>query len=170
MGTFAFENPTFYCFSMLTFIQPATTEQIDVAREIFREYEKWLGLDLCFQSFEAEITDLPGEYVLPDGRLYLVYADEKLAGCVALRKLDADICEMKRLFVRDRFRGQKIGVALIKQVIDDAREIGYKYLRLDTFPAKMGKAVSLYEAHGFRQIDPYYDNPFAGVLFMELSL
>lgn len=137
---------------------------------LFREYEAWLGLDLCFQGFEAELAELPGKYRPPDGRLYLAYSDNALAGCIALRKLEDNICEMKRLFVRDEFRGQKIGIQLIEKLINDAREIGYKKMRLDTYPAEMGKAVSLYESHGFRQIEPYYENPYEGVLFMELPL
>ncbi|MFT3743356.1 MAG: GNAT family N-acetyltransferase [Pyrinomonadaceae bacterium] len=155
---------------MLTFVQADTVEHVDSARQLFREYENWLGLDLCFQGFEAELAALPGKYASPDGRLYLAYSDQKLAGCIALRKLSDGICEMKRLFIRNEFRGQKIGVGLIEKVIDDALEIGYRTLRLDTFPPKMGKAVSLYETHGFRPIDPYYDNPNEDVLFMELSL
>lgn len=155
---------------MLKIIQPITREQIDEARSLFREYENWLGLDLCFQGFETELAELPGKYALPDGRLLLAYHEEKLAGCIALRKLEDGICEMKRLYVRDGFRGQKIGVQLIERLIDDAREIGYETMRLDTYPVKMSKAVSLYESHAFRQIEPYYENPHAGVLFMELTL
>lgn len=137
---------------------------------LFREYENWLGLDLCFQGFEAELAALPGKYAPPDGRLYLAYSDDALAGCIAMRKSEDRICEMKRLFVRDEFRGQQIGSALIKKLIADARAIGYKKMRLDTYPAKMGKAVSLYASHGFHQIDPYYANPHDDVLFMELTL
>ncbi len=145
-------------------------EQIDEARALFREYEAWLGLDLCFQGFEAELAALPGKYTAPDGRLLLAYSGDRLAGCIALRRLVGEICEMKRLFVRHEFRGQKIGIGLIETLIAEAKEIGYAKLRLDTFPPKMGKAVSLYEAHGFVTIPPYYDNPDDGVLFMELSL
>jgi GNAT superfamily N-acetyltransferase len=155
---------------MLNIIQAETTEQIESARTLFREYEAWLGLDLCFQGFETELAELPGKYAEPDGRLLLVHSDESLAGCIALRKLDVGLCEMKRLFVRDEFRGERIGVQLIEKLIDDAREIGYKTMRLDTYPAKMGKAVGLYESHGFRLIEPYYENPHNGVLFMELAL
>lgn len=154
----------------LNIVEATSPESIVIARKLFREYEAWLGLDLCFQGFEAELAGLPGKYSSPDGRLYLAYSGEDVAGCIALRKLIDGICEMKRLFVRDKFRGQKIGITLIEKIIADAREIGYVSLRLDTFPPRMGKAVSLYEAYGFRPIDPYYDNPNDGVLFMELSL
>jgi putative acetyltransferase len=155
---------------MLSIIQAVTPEQIDDARQLFREYEAWLGVDLCFQGFEAELAGLPGRYAMPDGRLYLAYSSGRLAGCLAMRKLEDGICEMKRLFVRNDFRGAGIGINLIERLITDARQIGYRKMRLDTLPAKMGKAVSLYESHGFIPIAPYYDNPNGGVLFMELSL
>jgi GNAT superfamily N-acetyltransferase len=155
---------------MIEIVQAETREQIELARLIFREYEAWLGLDLCFQGFDAELAELPGKYARPDGRLYLAYSNGELAGSIALRRLEDNICEMKRLFVKDGFRGQKIGVKLIEQLISDAREIGYSSMRLDTNPPKMGKAVSLYESHGFRPIPPYYHNPHDDVLFMELSL
>lgn len=155
---------------MLTVIQAQSVEQIDAARGLFREYESWLDLDLCFQGFESELSELPGKYAPPDGTLLLAYTDEKLAGCIALRNLEDGICEMKRLFVRSDFRGEGIGVQLIERLIADAREIGYVKMRLDTYPAKMAKAVSLYESHGFRLIEPYYNNPHEGVLFMELAL
>ena len=155
---------------MLTITQAETDEQITEAKSLFREYEAWLAMDLCFQGFESELAALPSKYAMPDGRLYLAYSDHKLAGCIALRKLESGICEMKRLFVRDGFRGQKIGIKLIEKVIADAREIGYQKMRLDTYPPKMGKAVKLYESHGFAEIPPYYDNPHGDVLFMELTL
>lgn len=139
-------------------------------RKIFREYESWLGLDLCFQGFEDELKNLPGKYSAPEGRLYLARVDDAIAGCIALRPLESNACEMKRLFVREEFRGLRIGRLLIEQVIDDARGIGYSSMRLDTFPPKMGKAVQLYESYGFREIEPYYNNPNEGVLFMELRL
>ena len=154
---------------MLTIAQVKTADQTEAARNLFLEYESWLGLDLCFQGFESELADLPGKYATPDGRLYLAYSDEKLAGCIAMRKLENGVCEMKRLFVRDEFRGQKIGLQLVKKLIAEAKEIGYRKMRLDTYPLKMGKAVSLYEFHGFRPTEPYYENPHDGVLFLELK-
>ncbi|MEQ1645690.1 MAG: GNAT family N-acetyltransferase [Pyrinomonadaceae bacterium] len=151
-------------------VQAESATQIDDARAIFREFEVWIDLDLCFQGFEAELAALPGKYAMPDGRLLLAYVDDRLAGCIAMRKLEDGICEMKRLFVRDDFRGLRIGISLIERLLADAREIGYSRMRLDTFPPKMGKAVSLYETHGFVEIPPYYENPHGDVLFMELSL
>lgn len=151
-------------------VQAESMSQIHDATTIFREYEAWIDLDLCFQGFEAELSALPGKYATPDGRLLLAYVDDRLAGCIAMRKLNDGVCEMKRLFVRDDFRGIKIGISLIERLIAEAREIGYSRMRLDTFPPKMGKAVSLYETHGFVEIPSYYDNPHSEVLFMELTL
>lgn len=155
---------------MITIVQAESALQIEQARELFREYETWLGMDLCFQGFEEELRTLPGKYARPEGRLSLAYSDEQLAGCIAMRKLEDGICEMKRLFVRNEFRGQQIGIQLIEKLIDEARMENYSRMRLDTFPPKMEKAVSLYTSHGFRPIPPYYDNPHEGVLFMELDL
>jgi GNAT superfamily N-acetyltransferase len=150
--------------------QPATPADMDLVRGIFREYEAWLGMDLCFQGFEDELKNLPGKYDPPEGRLHLAYTDGELAGCIAMRSLGGGVCEMKRLFVRDKYRGRQIGRILIERLISDAREIGYDQMRLDTYPPKMGKAVQLYESYGFREIPAYYHNPTEGVLFMELDL
>jgi len=147
-----------------------TENEIQTARELFREYEAWLGMDLCFQGFEEELAGLPGKYASPNGRLYIVDIDGVPTGCIALRKLEDGICEMKRLYLRDAARGFGIGNELIGKLIKDAREIGYAKMRLDTYPPKMGNAVKLYESHGFRPIEPYYNNPHEGVLFMELDL
>ncbi len=155
---------------MIEIIQVETPEEIEETRRIFREYEAWLDLDLCFQGFEEELESLPGKYARPEGGLFLVIAKGNVAGCAALRKLDDRICEMKRLFVRPEFRGEKIGISLIEKIIAEAREIGYEKLRLDTYPPKMGKAVKLYESYGFVEIQPYYHNPFGETLFMELDL
>ncbi|HVE56508.1 MAG TPA: GNAT family N-acetyltransferase [Pyrinomonadaceae bacterium] len=156
---------------MLKIIQAETEEQIETARKLFREYETWIGLALCFQNFDEEVANLPDKYAAARrGRLLLAFADEKLAGCIALRKLEDGICEMKRLFVKDEFRGQRIGIALIEKLIEEARKIGYKKIRLDTYPPKMAKAVSIYESYGFREIPPYYRNPYGDTLFMELVL
>ena len=155
---------------MLEIIQAETAEQIEQAQKIFREYEAWIGLSLCFQNFDDEVKNLPGKYAAPEGRLFLAFAGGKLAGCVALRKLEDGVCEMKRLFVKENARGRRIGVTLLEKLIEEARTIGYEKMRLDTFPPKMGKAVRLYESYGFRAIPPYYPNPYGDTLFMELAL
>ena len=155
---------------MIEIVKVGSVTQIAAARVIFREYEEWLGMSLCFQSFEEELASLPGKYAPQEGRLYLASIDENVVGCIALRPLEVGICEMKRLYLRESARGRGVGVALIERVIADAREIGYAKMRLDTYPPKMGKAVNLYEAHGFYSIPPYYHNPHEGVLFMEKDL
>lgn len=155
---------------MIAIIQAENPQQIEEAKGIFREYETWLGMSLCFQRFEEELQGLPGKYDQPDGRLYLAYINGEIAGCIALRRFAENICEMKRLFLREKARGHGIGNMLIEKVIDDALTIGYEKMRLDTYPPKMGKAVSLYESHGFYSIPAYYDNPHEGVLFMEKML
>ncbi len=151
-------------------IQAETFEQIEEARLLFREYEAWLGVDLCFQSFEKELKNLPGEYAKPSGRLFLALSVEKIAGCIALRKINEATCEMKRLFVRPDFRGLRLGKMLIEKVIVEAKAISYRRMRLDTLPDKMPKAVELYQSYGFREIPPYYENPHKETLFMELDL
>lgn len=151
-------------------IEAQSPEQIEETRRLFREYEAWLGVDLCFQSFEAELADLPGKYAPPIGGLFLAVIDEKNAGCIALRKLDNETCEMKRLFVREAFRGSGLGRTLIEKIIAEAKNIGYKRIRLDTLPDKMPKAVELYNSYGFQKIAPYYESPHEETLFMEKIL
>lgn len=145
-------------------------EYLDNARELFREYSAWLEIDLCFQNFEKELAGLPGDYAPPSGRLLLAFHNAELAGCVALRKIAEGVCEMKRLFVRPKFRGEGIGRNLIEAIIRAATEIGYERMRLDTLPPKMNDAISLYRSFGFKEIEPYYDNPVPGAKFMELEL
>ena len=151
-------------------IQAEEPEHINQARQLFREYEAWLNLDLCFQNFEKELAELPGEYTPPHGRLLLAFQDNKLAGCVALRKLSDEVCEMKRLFLRPQFHGRGLGRKLAERIIEEARAIGYQRMRLDTLSEQMGNAIALYRALGFREIAPYYKNPVPGALFMELTL
>lgn len=151
-------------------IEAETPEQIAETRRLFREYEAWLGLDLCFQSFETELASLPGKYAPPTGRLLLAANADEIAGCIALRKIDDETCEMKRLFVRESFRGGGLGNALIERLITEAKAINYKRILLDTLPGKMPKAVELYRSYGFREIAPYYENPHEETLFMEKVL
>lgn len=155
---------------MIEFVQAQSAADIEDARRIFREYEQWLGLSLCFQSFEEELASLPGFYAPPDGRLYLAKIGSETVGCIGFRKLEEGVCEMKRLYLRESARGNGAGLELIEKVINEARAIGYAKMRLDTYPPKMGKAVSIYESHGFYKIAPYYDNPHRDTLFMEKVL
>ena len=147
-----------------------TPDDIQNARQLFEEYAASLGFSLCFQNFDQELASLPGKYSAPSGCLLLAYSNEQLAGCIALRQLDTETCEMKRLFVRPDFRGARLGKVLVDAIIAEARAIGYKRMCLDTVPGKMDRAIGLYEAIGFRDVEPYYDNPVEGARFMELHL
>ena len=151
-------------------VQPQSPEDVDRARELFEEYAAWLGLDLCFQRFAEELADLPGAYAPPAGRLFLARDGDQISGCVALRPFGDGVCEIKRLYVRPDFRGKGLGHELTQAVIDAAREIGYQRMRLDTLPGRMDRAIAMYHSLGFREIEPYYHNPYTGVTFMELSL
>ena len=146
-------------------------DHISTVRQLFREYAEWLAVDLCFQSFEAELADLPGAYGPPRGRLLLAEADSHTAGCVALRPLSDGICEMKRLYVRPAERGQGCGRTLARAIIAAARELQYTHMRLDTLNTpKMCPPNALYEALGFRDIPPYYHNPLPDARYLELDL
>ena len=151
-------------------IQAQTAEQIEEARRLFREYADWLQIDLCFQDFEKELAELPSDYLPPSARLLLAYHNSELAGCIALRRYDPRTCEMKRLFLREQFRGQGFGRQLIARIIREAKQIGYAAMRLDTLPPKMNDAIGLYRSYGFKEIAPYYQNPVPGAVFMELDL
>jgi putative acetyltransferase len=150
--------------------QAINIDSIVQAQELFEEYQAALGVDLGFQDFENELATLPGQYASPGGRLLLASVDGLVAGCVALRPLPGDdTCEMKRLFVRPAFRAHGLGRMLAVRVISEARTIGYRRMCLDTLPT-MGRAQQLYEALGFREIEPYRYNPIAGTKYLGLDL
>jgi ribosomal protein S18 acetylase RimI-like enzyme len=151
-------------------IQAETSEDLQHVRELFAEYVEWLGINLCFQNYEKELAELPGDYAPPTGRLLIAYEDKEVAGCIALRSLGDGVCEMKRLYVRPGFRGERLGWKLVELVLDEARKIGYERIRLDTLPGKMDRAIAMYRTLGFKDIDPYYHNPVTGAAFMELVL
>jgi GNAT superfamily N-acetyltransferase len=152
------------------FRQVESPAQIDQARELFLEYAQSLCFSLCFQNFDKELADLPGEYAPPEGRLLLAEYAGQLAGCVALHKLDSNICEMKRLYLRPQFRGKGFGRVLANRIIAEARLIGYHRMRLDTVEPVMKDAVAMYRKLGFNEIPAYRPNPNAGTLYMELQL
>ena len=147
-----------------------STEHLATVRQLFVEYASSLTIDLCFQNFDQELAALPGDYGPPAGRLLLAFDAADVAGCVALRKIGEGTCEMKRLFLRPAFRGKGLGRKLAEAIIKAAREIGYQRILLDTLPHRMDDAIALYRSLGFKEIDPYYQNPVPGAKFMELEL
>jgi putative acetyltransferase len=151
-------------------IRSAQNQQdIESIRVLFQEYEKAIGVDLCFQGFAEELAGLPGRYSSPEGALLLAFVDSQLAGCVALRWFDYNTCEMKRLYVRPDFRGLGLGRKLALVVIDEATQIGYTKMRLDTLPS-MVEAIAMYKTLGFAEIEPYRFNQVNGAIYMERGL
>jgi ribosomal protein S18 acetylase RimI-like enzyme len=150
-------------------IEAVTPETLGIARRLFEEYAASLLVDLGFQRFDEELAGLPGEYTRPAGGLMLGFDGDKPVGCVAFRRLEPGIAEMKRLFVRPWARGGGWGRRLAERAVSDAREAGYRRMRLDTLPA-MRSAQGLYLALGFVEIAPYRHNPVPGARFLELDL
>ena len=147
----------------------ADPEDVEAVRGLFLEYQESLGVDLCFQGFDRELAELPGDYTPPGGRLIVARDEGTAVACVALRRLDAKTCEMKRLYVQPSHRGLGLGRALAQAVISEARLAGYGRMRLDTLPS-MTEAAVLYERLGFRDIEPYTENPVRGARFLQLEL
>jgi len=143
----------------------APADDLTIVRELITEYANALGVDLSFQDLDHELSKLATFYEL----ILLARDDNRAAGCVALRRIEDEICEMKRLYVRPEFRGMNLGRELATRIIAAARERGYKRMRLDTLPT-MTAAIPLYRALGFVEIEPYRFNPIAGTRFMELDL
>jgi len=154
---------------MVKIVQADLPEELQQARGLFEEYAASLGINLCFQDFANELAGLPGDYAPPYGRLLLAREEGQIAGCVALRRIDAGICEMKRLYVRPACRGKGVGRELATAIIAEARRIGYAKMRLDTLPS-MKEAIALYQSLGFRPIEPYRPNPIEGAIYMGLEL
>lgn len=141
---------------------------------LFSEYAAWIGIPLDFQDFDEEMASLPGKYAEPEGRLYIALVNNKTAGCIALRYFDSTAdglrrCEMKRLYVRNTYKGLGIGRLLAQRIIDDARMIGYSELLLDSFDF-MVNAIALYKKLGFEEISPYRYNPYSNVKYLRLAL
>ena len=156
--------------NQIALIQATLPEHIEQARSLFLEYGSSLGFSLCFQSFDEELKSLPGAYGPPSGRLLLARHAGHAAGCVALRRLEAGICEMKRLYVRPADRGRSLGRMLVERIIAEARAIGYERMRLDTVASAMTDAIALYRRIGFEEIAPYSVIPIEDALWMELRL
>lgn len=140
-----------------------------VVRALFQDYAAGLGFDLGFQDFAGELADLPGKYAPPRGRLLLAWLGEGVVGCVALRPIDAQTCEMKRLYLRPGLRGSGLGRKLVERICTEARQAGYGRICLDTVP-QMKSAIALYTHLGFAPVAPYVHNPIAGALFLGRAL
>jgi putative acetyltransferase len=157
----------------IAFLMPQSAQDLAATAEIFREYALGLGVDLCFQDFDAELADLPGDYAPPRGALLLASVDGIVAGCCALRPLDSsdyvNAAEMKRLYVRPAFRGMGLGRQLADAILDAARIAGYGSVLLDTLD-DMEIARAMYEDLGFKEIPPYYHNPLAGAHYLKVDL
>ena len=155
---------------MIAIAPPRDAADLDSVRALFTEYAGSLGFSLGYQGFDAELAGLPGKYAAPEGALLLAKVDGVAAGVVALRKLEPGIAEMKRLYVRPAHHGRSIGRKLAEAVLETARTLGYRRLRLDTISGKMDTAVKLYHSMGFAEIAPYYDSPVPGTTYLELVL
>jgi ribosomal protein S18 acetylase RimI-like enzyme len=140
-----------------------------LVRGLMEEYARGLEVDLCFQQFDRELASLPGDYAAPSGRLLLAWDGVEAAGCVGLRRWTEGIAEMKRLYVRPRFRGGELGSKLVRRLVSEARSAGYSRIRLDTLPS-MHAALHLYASLGFQDIAPYRENPIPGARYLELRL
>jgi len=151
-------------------IKPVQTKrEIAAVRSLFREYEAFLKVDLCFQQFEEELAGLPGKYSHPGGALLIGLVGEDIMGCVAVRKWSEGICEMKRLYVKPEARGTGMGRQLVDAILLVAKELEYSIIRLDTLDF-LHEAMQLYKRLGFRTIEPYYENPHPGAVYWELDL
>lgn len=149
-----------------------SSKDIEIAGEMFREYQEWLGVDLCFQDFENELSTLPGKYAPPRGEIFIARQNGHVAGVVALRPvelLEPGRSEMKRLYVREAFRGQGLGRILANIVVSFAKDAEYQVMVLDTLP-HLKAAIKMYASMGFDETAPYYENPLPGVVYMEKIL
>jgi putative acetyltransferase len=138
-------------------------------RELFLEYAGSLGIDLSFQNFSQELSGIEMQYNSPDGALLLVYVNNELAGCVGIRRYATGVSELKRMYVREKFRGLALGKELLEAALRETGKLGYERIRLDTL-GTMHAAKKLYEGYGFKQIAPYYENPIPGTVYMEKDL
>jgi N-acetylglutamate synthase-like GNAT family acetyltransferase len=146
-----------------------TPPDVDAAKALIQQYLVWLGIDLSFQNIDEELADFPGMYREPQGVFLVAKDGNRVVGCVGLRKMSQQICEMKRLFVLDTHKGRGLGDTLVKEVIRQATMLGYSKMRLDTLDT-MDKAKRLYRRHGFVEIPQYTVNPIPGAVFMEKYL
>ena len=146
-----------------------TSDHIDGTRALFREYWESFGFTPCFQDFDRELEELPGAYAGPRGRLALAVVDGGIAGCVAIRPIDDERCELKRLYVRPEYRGKGVGLKLVMWAVVAALSCGYKEMLADTMPV-MERALEMYDRIGFQRVDAYGDEPAEGAIALRLML
>ena len=154
---------------MITIVEADTNDLTASVKHLFQAYAQSLDFDLDFQNFDQEIENFPGQYAGPGGLLLLALKDGAAIGCVGLRPIDNGVCEMKRLYVKKRFRNLNAGKKLVDAIIQAGKKRGYKTMRLDTLPS-MERANRLYHSFGFRPIKPYRYNPMKGAIYLELTL
>lgn len=154
---------------IIELIHPSHPKEISEVKKLIQEYGQSLKINLSLQDFKKELNELPGKYSAPRGTLIMVKVNGKSAGCVALKEMNQDSCEMKRLYVRNEFRGQGIGKLMVTQLIKEAKELKYTYMNLDTLPGML-RAQEIYKSYGFYDVNPYVYNPVDGVRYMELKL
>lgn len=142
---------------------------LDDIKKLIIEYITFLNRDLSFQNLEEELNDLKAKYTYPNGRIIVALVDEKVVGCVAFYKHNLKRCEMKRLYVKKEYRHLKIGQKLVEEIIALAKKDGYQEMVLDTIKP-LTNAINLYKKMGFKEIEPYYNNPLPDVIYMKLSL
>jgi N-acetylglutamate synthase-like GNAT family acetyltransferase len=146
-----------------------TKDEILKTKTLILEYIKWLNQDLSYQNIDDELLNFPEKYKEPSGAFVIAKIDENVIGCAGLKKFSDEICEMKRLYVLDNFKGKGIGKKLTEKIIAEAKTKNYEKMRLDTFD-KMEAALEIYYKNGFKKIDPYYHNPYEGVIYLEKIL
>ncbi|MEM7105055.1 MAG: GNAT family N-acetyltransferase [Bacteroidota bacterium] len=155
---------------MIQLDEVKSSQDFQFAVALFREYADYIGIDLSFQNFEEELSSVQDQYVRPAGVLFLAYANgDKLSGCFAIRKLEKEVCELKRMYVRPAARGLGVGKLMMKKGIETARALGYQKMRLDTLPS-MKAAIHVYTKAGFYEIEPYRFNPIEGTRYFEIDL
>lgn len=153
----------------ITIYNPTTNKDLEEVKKIFTEYQEYLNVDLCFQSFDFELNNLNSIYKSPKGTIILAKIDDEIAGCIALKPIEEGNCEMKRLYVKPEFRKTGLGRKLIDEVLEFAKNSGYEKIKLDTLK-KLKAAINLYQQYGFIETKPYVYNPLSDVLYFEKTL